>query len=146
LACGEELSYQDLGVHNNSAPLGGTLETAEIEDEEELLESSTLPLHVIRWILVGQRKEDKAKDGWLCTDIFHTRVEHQGKALNVIIDNGSGMNVASQKIVHKLKLPIEKHPQPYKLSWFDDTSIPVKNRCLISFHWQKIIRMPSSPT
>jgi hypothetical protein len=43
------------------------------------------------------------------------------------------MNVASQEIVQKLKLPLEKHPQPYKLSWVDDTSIPVKSRCLVSF-------------
>jgi hypothetical protein len=43
------------------------------------------------------------------------------------------MNVASQETVQKLRLPLEPHPQPYKLNWVDDTSIPVRSRCLISF-------------
>lgn len=120
--------------------MGNTRDPEEAEGEEEILESSTLPLCVIRRILARLRKEDKAEDDWLRTNIFHTRVEHQGKALNVIIDNGSGMNVASQEIVNKLKLPLEKHPQPYKLSWVDDTSIPVKNRCLVSFSLGKNYR------
>ncbi len=34
LVCGEELSYQEPGVHNISVPLGGTSEPAGIEDEE----------------------------------------------------------------------------------------------------------------
>jgi hypothetical protein len=71
---------------------------------------------IIRHILAGQGKEDKVEEEWLRNNIFHTRVEHKGKALNVIIDNDSGMNVASQETVQKLKLPLEKHPKPYKLS------------------------------
>jgi hypothetical protein len=50
------------------------------------------------------------------------------------------MNVASQETVQKLKLPLVKHPHPYKLSWVDDTSIPVKGRCLISFSLGKTYR------
>jgi hypothetical protein len=131
LVCREELSYQEHGVSNTHAPLGETQDLEEAEHEEELLESSTLPFCVIQRILAGQRKEDKAEEDWLRINIFHTRVEHHGKSLNVIIDNGNGMNVASHETVQNLKLPLEKHPQPYKLSWVNDTSILVKSRCLI---------------
>jgi hypothetical protein len=91
---------------------------------EEILEGSNLPLCVIRRILAGQQAEEDEDHDWIRTNIFHTRVEHNGKSLNLIIDNGSGMNVISQEAVQKLKLPTEKHPKPYKVSWVDDTSIP----------------------
>ncbi|XP_062164932.1 uncharacterized protein LOC133871509 [Alnus glutinosa] len=42
----------------------------------------------------------------------------------------SRMNVISLEAVQKLKLPMEKHPKPYRVSWVDDTTIPVKQRCL----------------
>jgi hypothetical protein len=37
-------------------------------------------------------------------NIFHIRVAHKGKTLNVIIDNGSELNVISTEVVEKLKL------------------------------------------
>jgi len=77
--------------------------------------------------------EDVDSNEWVRTNIFHTRVEHQGKALNLTIGNDSGMNVISQEAVNKMKLPIERHPKPYKVSWVDETSIPVKALCLVSF-------------
>lgn len=83
--------------------------------------------------MAGQRAEDTPNDDWLRTNIYHTRVEHDGKSLNLIIDNGSGMNVISQEAVQKLKIPIEKHSKPYKVSWVNDTSILVKHRCLVNF-------------
>ena len=43
------------------------------------------------------------------------------------------MNVVSSSTVERLKLPIEPRPQPYKVAWIDNTSIPVTHRCLISF-------------
>lgn len=110
-----------------------TNEELEVTEPEEILERSKLPVCVIRWVLTGQKKEDPIGDDWLRNNIFHTRVEHKGKSLNLIIDNGSEMNLISQEIVHKLKLPVEKHPQPYKLSWVDDTSISVRHQCLITF-------------
>jgi len=67
-------------------------------------------------MLAGQRAEDAPEDDWLRTNIFHTRVERDGKSLNLIIDNGSGMNIISQEAVQKLKIPIEKHPKLYKVS------------------------------
>jgi hypothetical protein len=102
-------------------------------DEEEDLEFSALPLCVIRRILTGEGKEDDDGNSWLQTNIFHTRVAHGDKSLNVIIDNGSEMDVVSLDAVRKLKLATEKHPQPYKVSWVDDTTIPMKQRCLVNF-------------
>lgn len=125
LLCDEEDSNPE--IHDGQAS------TEDVEIAEEQLEGSNLPLCVIRRILTGQKKEDADSNEWVRTNIFHTRVEHEGKALNLIIDNGSGMNVISQEAVNKLKLPMERHPKPYKVSWVDDTSIPVKARCLVSF-------------
>jgi hypothetical protein len=51
----------------------------------------------------------------------------------LIIDNRSRMNVISLEAVQKLKLPMEKHPKPYRGSWVDDATIPVKQRCLVNF-------------
>jgi hypothetical protein len=58
----------------------------------------------------------------------------------VIIDNGSGMNIVSLDAVKKLKLSTEKHPNPYKVSWVDDTTIPMKQRCLVNFSLGKNYR------
>lgn len=115
LMCEAELVQQER-IANNVV----TLETEDTMEEEiieeEVLECSRLPLCVIRRILTGQRKEDEIEEDWLRTNIFHTRFEHKGKALNVVIYNGSGMNVALQDTMQKLKLLVEKHPNPYKLS------------------------------
>ncbi|KAL5799880.1 hypothetical protein ACOSQ4_032764 [Xanthoceras sorbifolium] len=61
---------------------------------------------------------------WLRTNIFHTCMEHGGRALNVIIDNGNDMNVISETAVERLGLKIEKHPTPYRI---------MKHRCLVKF-------------
>ncbi|CAL8121247.1 unnamed protein product [Prunus armeniaca] len=37
---------------------------------------------------------------------------------NVILDGGSSENIISKEAVEKLKLPIEKHANPYKVTWF----------------------------
>lgn len=77
-------------------------------------------------VLIGHKKVEVDDDCWLREKIFHIKVEHQGRALNLITDNGSGINVVSQEIVTKLKLPVDKHPNPYKLTWVEDTSIMMK--------------------
>ena len=43
------------------------------------------------------------------------------------------MNVVSSSTVERLKLPVEPHPQSYKVAWIDNTSILVTHRCLVSF-------------
>nr|TKR98577.1 hypothetical protein D5086_0000201680 [Populus alba] len=92
-------------------------ETTELtqEEEEEQLGASELPSCVIHRVLTGNKKEPHTNQEWLRTNIFHTRLEHGDRALNVIIDNGSGMNVISETAVERLKLKSEKHPSPYRI-------------------------------
>ncbi|KAK0595935.1 hypothetical protein LWI29_011206 [Acer saccharum] len=89
-------------------------ETPEVE-EEEILEATDLPICVINRVLTGQRQPlEQGINDWKRTNIFHTRVVHGNKALNVIIDNGSGMNVISKAVVERLDLPQQPHPTPYQ--------------------------------
>ncbi|KAL6351054.1 hypothetical protein AAG906_031640 [Vitis piasezkii] len=102
--------------------------------EEEHLGASNLPICVIQRVLTGTKREFQANPEWLRTNIFHTRMEHNGRALNVIIDNGSGMNVVSETAVERLGLKTENHPTPYKISWVNEAnSVLVKQRCLYRF-------------
>ncbi|GAV70274.1 hypothetical protein CFOL_v3_13772 [Cephalotus follicularis] len=40
----------------------------------------------------------------------------------------------AKEVVDKLKLAIEKHPHPYKVSWFRrGNEIPINSRCLVQF-------------
>lgn len=48
------------------------------EAPEEVLEGSILPLCVICRVLTGNKTEDAVDGDWLCNNIFHTWVEHQG--------------------------------------------------------------------
>jgi len=45
-------------------------------------------------------------------NIFHMRVAHKGKTINVIIDNKSGLSVISTEVVEKLELQKGKTPYP----------------------------------
>lgn len=75
--------------------------------EEVLIEDSKLLICIIKRFLTRRRQESTDQDNWLQNNIFQIRVEYQGNALNLIIDNGRGMNVISQEIVDKLGLPVE---------------------------------------
>jgi len=111
-----------------------TKEEENSDEEEEHLSATELPSCVIHRMLTGTKKELKNNPEWLRTNIFHTRMEHGGRALNVIIDNGSGMNVISETAVERLGLKIEKHPTPYRISWVnEENSVLVKHRCLVKF-------------
>ena len=66
---------------------------------EEHLDAFDLPSYVIHRILTGNKTELRTNQDWLRTNIFHTRLEYKGRALNMIIDNGSGMNVISRTII-----------------------------------------------
>lgn len=108
----------------------------EIEEfEEERLQASELPLCVVHRMLSSQATPAAhLEDEWRRTNIFHTRVACKGKALNMILDNGSGLNVISTEAVEKLHLPAEEHPTPYSVSWIHDKNpVKVQHRCLLSF-------------
>ena len=109
-------------------------EESDSEDVEHL-GATTLPSCVIHQVLTGTKKKIQGGDSdWRRTNIFHTRMEHGGCALNVIIDNRSGMNVIFSDAVERLGLTIEKHPSPYRVSWVnEDNPILVKHRCSVKF-------------
>ena len=86
------------------------------DSEGEHLSASSLPSCVINRVLTGENREIQANPEWLRTNIFHTQMEHNNRALNAIIDNGSGMNEVAGTAVEKLGLKTEKHPQPYQIS------------------------------
>lgn len=52
----------------------------------------------------------------------------------VLIDSGSCENMVARGMVEKLQLKCEKHPRPYKISWFKrGGEVPIKERCLVRF-------------
>ncbi|GAV84600.1 zf-CCHC domain-containing protein [Cephalotus follicularis] len=78
--------------------------------------------------------DDEGEEDWRRRNIFRTRFLCGGKVCNVIFDGGSVENIVARDVVEKLKLPIEKHPHPYKISWFrKGNEVPVTSRCLVKF-------------
>ncbi|GJX76150.1 putative CCCH-type zinc finger family protein [Tanacetum coccineum] len=78
--------------------------------------------------------KEEEKDEWLRSNIFHTTCTIKDKVCKLIIDSGSCENVVSRDAVEKLNLKQEKHPKPYKLSWFKKgNEVNVDTRCLVSF-------------
>uniref|UniRef100_A0A2N9H1I9 Reverse transcriptase n=1 Tax=Fagus sylvatica TaxID=28930 RepID=A0A2N9H1I9_FAGSY len=55
--------------------------------------------------------------------------------VRVIIDSRSCINAMSSTLVSCLGLKLVLHPNPYKVSWVDTTSIPIKERCLVSIQF-----------
>jgi len=49
----------------------------------------------------------------------------------VIVDNGSCINVVASNLITTLEMKPVKHPNPYKVTWIDITSIDVQKRCQI---------------
>ncbi|KAL5768460.1 hypothetical protein ACOSQ2_015243 [Xanthoceras sorbifolium] len=117
--CENELIFDEDAEASGSQSIP---ETSEPEEEEEVLQGVNLP------ICVKNRR----------TNIFHIRVAHGNKALNVIIDNGSGTNVISQAVAERLELPQQNSPH----------SLPIcgshkfmKKRCSIRDGNQVLIRL-----
>ena len=54
----------------------------------------------------------------------------------IIIDSGRYVNAISAHTSKTLGLPTALHPNPYKVSWIDSTSILVKSRCLVQLQLQ----------
>lgn len=52
----------------------------------------------------------------------------------MIIDRGSYKNIMAQEVIDKLQIPTEKHPTPYRPSWFKKGN-EVGNRVYMSSHF-----------
>ena len=69
------------------------------------------------------------------SSIFRSRLNVTNKVCSVIIDDGSGVNIASTLMVEKLALPLLAHPRPYKLQWMNNGGVvTVTQQVLIHFN------------
>ncbi|XP_056857832.1 uncharacterized protein LOC130507141, partial [Raphanus sativus] len=106
LDTGEYLS-QDEKIHTER-------EQSEAESEEEPVRGRLL---VTRRLLNLQTKAEETEQR---ENLFYTRCLVQGKVCSLIIDGGSCVNVASETMVAKLGLKVQKHPKPYRLQWLNE--------------------------
>ena len=64
-------------------------------------------------------------DHWKRTSIFHTVIHSGDKKCKLVIDGGSSMNVVSKDAVKLLNLKVEPHPNPFRVAWVNDHTLPV---------------------
>jgi len=60
--------------------------------------------------------------------IFHTRCKVLENTCSLIVDSGSCCNCCSIRLVEKLALTIQPHPQLYKLKWLNDDEDMIVNQ------------------
>jgi len=88
-------------------------------------------LLVVRRML---RQTQKTFDESQRKNIFHTRYLINEKLCSLIVDKASCTNVASTRVVDKLRLPTISHTKPYKLQWLsEEGEIIVNKKVLIAF-------------
>jgi hypothetical protein len=98
--------------------------------EEEYIALDALTLVARRALSLQAKGVDEVQR----ENIFHTRCYVKDKVCSMIIDGGSCTNVASTIMVEKLRLPMVKHPRPYKLQWLNDSGeIRVNKQVLVAF-------------
>ncbi|GJR51812.1 uncharacterized protein Tco_1402333 [Tanacetum coccineum] len=87
-------------------------------------------LCVIRRIMLAPKLVEKSQRH----NLFRTRCVIHQRVFDVIIDSGSTENIVSRDIVQRLKIPTEKHPNPYRIGWIKSVGeIKVTERCKIPF-------------
>ena len=69
-------------------------------------------------------------NNWRRTAIFQTCTKIDKKCI-VIVDSGICINVVASKLVIALGMRPVKHPNPYKVTCIEATSIDVQERCQI---------------
>ena len=72
------------------------------------------------------------KDHWKRNSNFHTVIQSGDKKCKLVIDRGSSMNVVSKDAVKLLNLKVEPHPNPFKVTWVNDHTLLVAQKCLVS--------------
>ncbi|XP_056864141.1 uncharacterized protein LOC130511252 [Raphanus sativus] len=101
----------------------------EMSGEESEVEPVKGRLLVTRRLLNLQTKTEETEQR---ENLFYTRCLVQGKVCSLIIDGGSCVNVASETMVKKLGLKVQKHPRPYRLQWLNEEGeMRVSNQVLI---------------
>ncbi|GJZ52625.1 putative nucleotidyltransferase, ribonuclease H [Tanacetum coccineum] len=86
-----------------------------------------MPTFVVRNVLLAPKRVDTQRNM-----LFRTRCTISNQIFDLIIDGGSCENIISHDLVHKLKLPVEKHSEPYSIVWITDSAgIRVIERCRV---------------
>ena len=101
-----------------------------VEDDEGVClpdgEEDDVPTFVVRKVLMTPKQEDTRHQ------LFRTRCTISGQVFEVVIDSGSCENIISRNLVNILKLPVEKHPEPYTIGWIKKgEGIQVTDRCRV---------------
>ena len=103
-------------------------------EEEYVASPVTGRLLVSRRTLNLQSKTEELEQR---ENLFYTRCLVQGKVCSLIIDGGSCVNVASETMVKKLGLKVQKHPKPYMLQWLNDEGeMSFYSGCGSFSHWK----------
>ncbi|XP_031405667.1 uncharacterized protein LOC116214398 [Punica granatum] len=85
---------------------------------------------VIRKLMLAPKQEDESQRNKL----FQTRCLIKSRPFIVIINSGSQENIIRKAVVEKLKLPMEKHSNPYSVGWIKAVGeIRVNERCKVPF-------------
>ena len=100
------------------------------EEEDAPIESDLVG--VVRCIL----SQAVVQEDWHRTNILQIFFKLGDKVCKVIIDSGSCVNAISTSAVKSFGLTSIPHPNPYKVSWIDSTSIPIKSRCKVPIKLQ----------
>ena len=75
--------------------------------------------------------EQRDTNDWRRSAIIQTYTKCGDITCNVIIDSGSCINAMSSNVVSYLGLKLTLHPNPYKVSWVDTSSIAIKEKCVV---------------
>ena len=84
-------------------------------------------VNVVRCALAEQRDTDD----WRKSAIFQTYTKCGDKTCKIIINSGSCINAVSSNVVFRLDLKLMPHPNPYKVSWVDTSSIAILEICVV---------------
>ena len=118
--------FQDLNNEEDESNLLGCVRPISTQIKQDFVGWETTMLSVFRCALT----KPKGTENWRRTAIFYTYIKYGDKGYKIIIDNGSYINAVSIGSISRLGLKSVPHPKPYNVSWVNDTSIAVKERCL----------------
>jgi hypothetical protein len=66
--------------------------------------------------------------------LFSTACKSKDRVCKVIIDSGRTDNLVSTKMVEKMELKMNAHPNPYKVSWLQKGhQVMVSQQCQVEF-------------
>jgi hypothetical protein len=118
--------FQDLNDEGDESNLLGYVRSILTQIEQDFVGWETTQLNVVRCALI----QPKGTEDWRRTTIFYTYIKYGDKGCKIIKDYGNCINALSSSSVSCLSLKFVPHPKPYNMSWVNDKSITIKERCL----------------